>query len=187
MNTPIHLSYTAKLIAAGFLGFLTGFVLLKSDLIWRRAVSGIFLLKNGRLIKTILLYLMLGTIGFFLLRRMNLVEVHVVKGFFWSSIIGGLLAGIGMTLCGFTPTTAIAALSCGRLYVLWTLLGMLMSIPAVRYAGDFLSRTIYSWGDRMLDVSSPRSFLNTANPGLYIVLASAFLIFLVHFTIGDNE
>ena len=79
MNTPMHLSAAAKLIAAGFLGFLVGFVMLKSDLIWRRAVSGIFLL-----------YLLLGTVGFFILRSMDLVEVHVVKGYFWASIIGGL-------------------------------------------------------------------------------------------------
>lgn len=187
MNAPLELSATAKLFAAGFLGFLVGFVLLKSELIWRRSVSGIFLLKNGKLIKTVLLYLMLGTIGFFLLRRMNLVEVHVVKGYFWSSVIGGLLAGIGMTLCGFTPTTAIAALSCGRLYVLWTLLGMLMSIPFVRYANSFLSRSVYSWGDRILSYEQPSNFLNASNPAVYILLAGAFLIFLVHFTVGDKE
>ena len=187
MNTPMHLSAAAKLIAAGFLGFLVGFVMLKSDLIWRRAVSGIFLLKNSRLIKPILLYLLLGTVGFFILRSMNLVEVHVVKGYFWASIIGGLSAGIGMTLCGFTPTTAIASLSCGRLYVLWTLLGMLMSIPFVRYANDFLSRSIYSWGDSILSTPQPSRFISASNPGFYIVIASAFLIFLVHFTVGDNE
>ena len=187
MNSPMHLSSTAKFIAAGFLGFLVGFAMLKSDLIWRRTVSGIFLLKNGRLIKTILLYLLLGTVGFFILRNMNLVEVNVVKGYFWSSIIGGLLAGIGMTLCGFTPTSAIASLSCGRLYTLWTLLGMLISIPFVRYANDFLSRSIYSWGDRILSVYQPSNFFTASNPGFYIVLISLFLIFLVHFTVGDGE
>ncbi len=187
MNTPLNLSPLAKLIAAGFLGFAVGFVLMESDLIWRRTVFGIFLLKDGRLIKTILLYLIFGCIGFFLLRRMNLVEVHTVDGYFWSALIGGLTAGTGMVLCGFTPTNAIASLSCGRLYVLWTLLGMIISIPFVKYANSFLSKTIYSWSDRLLGTAQPMQFLNPANPALYIVVISAFLIFLVHFTIGDRE
>ena len=187
MNTPLELSPLAKLICAGFLGFAAGFILMKSDLIWRRTVYGIFLLKDGRLIKTILLYLMLGCIGFFLLRRMNLAEVHVVEGFFWSSLIGGMLAGVGMVLSGFTPTGAICAFGCGRLYALWTLAGMLIAIPFVKYANSFLSATIYSWGDAKLSVIEPRSFLAPANPALYIVLISAFLIFLVHFTVGEND
>ena len=187
MNSPLELGMTAKLIAAGFLGFMTGFVLMKSDLIWRRTIFGIFLLKNSRLIKTILLYFILGCLGFFILRRMHLVAIHVNEGYFWSSIIGGLLAGIGMVLCGFTPTTAIASLGCGRLYTFWTLAGMLISIPFVKYANSFLNRTIYSWDDKALSVSQMQNFLNPANPGLYVVLISAFLIFLVHFTVGDNE
>ena len=187
MNTPLYLSPAAKLIAAGFLGFLTGFIMMKSDLIWRKTVSGIFLLKDGRLLKTILLYFMLGTAGFFLLRRMNMVEVHTANGYFWASITGGIITGIGMVFCGFTPATAIAALSCGRLYVLWTLLGMLVSIPFVKYAGDFLSRTIYSWGDRMLTNEQPFYFLSASNPGLYITIIAVFLIFLVHFTVGDSD
>ena len=65
--TALNLDPNIKLIAAAVLGFLTGFVMLKSDLIWRRSVFGVFLLKDGRLIKTFLLYLLLGTLGFFLL------------------------------------------------------------------------------------------------------------------------
>ena len=187
MNSPLYLGPVAKMIAAGFLGFAAGFIMMKSDLIWRRSVFGIFLLKDGRLIKTFLLYLILGCIGFFLLRRMNLVEVHTVGGYFWSAVVGGILSGIGMVFCGFTPATALASFGCGRLYVLWTLIGMLLAVPFVKYANSFLSATVYSWSDRILTVSEPHSFLNPANPGLYIVIFSAFLIFLVHFTIGDKE
>lgn len=187
MNTPLYLSPALKLAAAGFLGFAVGFVLLKSELIWRRAVFGIFLLKDGKLLKTILLYLIFGCIGFFMLRRMNLVQVHVVEGYFWSAVIGGLTAGVGMVFCGFTPATAIAALSCGRLYVFWTLLGMAIAMPFVKYANSFLSSTIYSWSDRMLGTAQPMRFLSATNPALYIVVLAAFLIFLVHFTVGEKE
>lgn len=185
--TPLHLDGNAKMIAAALLGFITGFALLKCDLIWRRSVFGVFLLKDGRLIKTILLYLLLGTMGFFMLRRMGIVEVHVVEGYFWSSVMGGLLGGVGMVFCGFTPATSLAALSCGRLYVIWTIIGMILAVPCVKYANSFLSRTIYSWGDRMLMTEQPMRFLVLNNPAFYIVAISAFLIFLVHFTIGDKE
>ena len=185
--TPLHLDSGAKLIAAALLGFITGFVMLKSDLIWRRSVFGIFLLKDGRLIKTFLLYLLLGTLGFFMLRRMGIVEVHTVHGYFWSSIMGGMLGGVGMVLCGFTPATSISALSCGRLYAIWTIIGMVLAVPCVKYANSFLSRTVYSWSDRMLNDAQPMRFLSLSNPAFYIVTISAFLIFLIHFTIGDKE
>lgn len=185
--TPLTLDPNIKLFAAAILGFVTGFIMLKSDLIWRRSVFGIFLLKDGRLIKTVLLYLLLGTLGFFILRRMGVVEVHTVQGYFWSSLTGGIAGGIGMVLCGFTPVTSLAAFSCGRLYAIWTLIGMLFAIPCVKYANSFLSRTIYSWGDRMLTTEQPMRFLALNNPALYIVAGAAFLIFLVHFTIGDQE
>lgn len=185
--TPLNLDSTAKIAAAAILGFVTGFVMLKSDLIWRRSVFGVFLLKDGRLIKTFLLYIMLGTFGFFILRRMGIVEVHAVQGYLWSSLMGGMLGGVGMVLCGFTPATSLAALSCGRLYVIWTIIGMIIAVPCVKYANSFLSRTIYSWGDRMLITEQPMRFLTLNNPAFYIVIISAFLIFLVHFTIGDKE
>lgn len=185
--TALNLDPNIKLIAAALLGFLTGFVMLKSDLIWRRSVFGVFLLKDGRLIKTFLLYLLLGTLGFFLLRRMGAVEVHAVRGYLWSSLMGGMLGGVGMVLCGFTPATSLAALSCGRVYVIWTIIGMILAVPCVKYANSFLSRTVYSWGDRMLITEQPMRFLSLHNPAFYIVAISAFLIFLVHFTIGDKE
>ena len=140
--TALNLDPNIKLIAAALLGFLTGFVMLKSDLIWRRSVFGVFLLKDGRLIKTFLLYLLLGTLGFFLLRRMGAVEVHAVRGYLWSSLMGGMLGGVGMVLCGFTPATSLAALSCGRVYVIWTIIGMILAVPCVKYANSFLSRTV---------------------------------------------
>lgn len=185
--TALNLDPNIKLIAAALLGFLTGFIMLKSDLIWRRSVFGVFLLKDGRLIKTFLLYLLLGTLGFFLLRRMGAVEVHAVRGYLWSSLMGGMLGGVGMVLCGFTPATSLAALSCGRVYVIWTIIGMILAVPCVKYANSFLSKTVYSWGDRMLITEQPMRFLSLHNPAFYIVAISAFLIFLVHFTIGDKE
>ena len=185
--TALNLDPNIKLIAAALLGFLTGFIMLKSDLIWRRSVFGVFLLKDGRLIKTFLLYLLLGTLGFFLLRRMGAVEVHAVRGYLWSSLMGGMLGGVGMVLCGFTPATSLAALSCDRVYVIWTIIGMILAVPCVKYANSFLSKTVYSWGDRILITEQPMRFLTLNNPAFYIVIISAFLIFLVHFTIGDKE
>jgi hypothetical protein len=185
--TALYLHSSAKLLAAALLGFITGFVMLKSDLIWRRSVFGIFLLKDGRLIKTFLLYILLGTLGFFLLRRMGVVEIHSVQGYFWSSIMGGMLGGIGMVLCGFAPATSITAFSCGRLYAIWTIIGMILAVPCVKHANSFLSKTVYSWGDRMLNDAQPMRFLSLNNPAFYIVVISAFLIFLIHFTIGDKE
>lgn len=186
-NAPLELSHTAKLIAAGALGFVIGFILLKSDLIWRRAVSGILGLKDGRLIKTVLLFLMIGTVGFFLLRRIGLVKMHIIEGYFWSSIMGGLFAGIGMVLCKFTPVTAAASLGCGRLYTIWTLAGMALAMPLVKYAESFLGKTVYSWDNRILTAAQPRSFLDPANPGLYIAAAAGFMIFIVHFTLGEEN
>jgi len=184
---PLELSDNAKVAAAVALGIACGFLLLKSDLIWRKSILDMLTLKDGRLIKTFLLILTAGTFLFFEARVCGVVQVSVRSGYFWASLCGGIISGIGLVLCAFTPLHAISALGAGRIYAVWALLGMFLSLPAVYAVNNTLSQAIGSWGDEHYSPPMPEHFFMLENPALFIVGIGIFLILLVHFTVGDSQ
>ena len=101
-------------------------------------------LRDFAMLKALLLALGAGVVVFALCRKAGLVQQQTAPGIFWGSLVGGVLAGIGVGFAGLTPLTAAAALGAGRLYALWVLLGMLLAVPAVRFArgklGDLIAR-----------------------------------------------
>ena len=184
---PLNLPGNYKLAAAIIVGMVAGFLLVKSDLIWRKSILDFLTLKNGRIIKTVFLILFAGTLLFFWARRSGMVTVHTAPAYFWASLVGGVISGVGLVCCCSTPVTAIPLLGTGRLYALWTLLGMLLALPAVQLVAGFLRKSIYSWGEEMSSPSEPPVFWAVNNPALFIAAGTLLMIILVHFTVGDKE
>lgn len=183
---PLDLPETYKLAFAIIIGILYGVVFCKSGFADPVAVRNALRLRNGRLIKTVLLALGLGTVLFFFARRLGLVEVQVHRAYLWGSLFGGVFSGVGLVLCGLSATTAFSALGCGRLYALWSIGGMVLAIPFVNVITDFLSRTVYSW-HRLGNPPEPKAFFDMSDPALYIAAGMCILLLLVHFTAGDKE
>ena len=173
---PLDLSDNYKLAAAIIVGMAFGFVFIKSDLAWPKS-----------LIKTVLLTLAAGAVLFYCARRLGLAEVRVRPSYFWGSLLGGVITGIGMVLCAMTPMTALSCLATGRFYAIWPIVGMLLALPAVRLVSEQLSRSIYRWSEPMSAPWEPSVFWAVDNPALYAAGILIVLLLLVHFTVGDPE
>lgn len=186
MIEPVTLSGTPRLIAALLIGILLGMTLVKAGLASRRAILGALQLKNGNAINTMLAALLVGIVLFFAARNSGAVEVHTHTGYFWASILGGALCGVGLLFAGMTPLTAIAALGSGKLQSLLVLAGMALALPMVGSVSDALSKTLYRWDMALNDPPEPELFFAVDNPALYLAGVLIVLIVLVHFTIGDK-
>lgn len=197
---PLDLSSNAEIVIAIVVGFIIGFSLLKSDLIWRKSVHDILTLKDGRLIKTVLFILGFGSLAFYFCERNGLVNIHVNVSFLWASIIGGILSGVGIVICGFTPISAVSNFFTGRIYTIWTMIGMILALPIIKIFDDrFLSNFYVSEGQLNLpttnsnqgmflaDSFSDHRFLSFSNGALVAFVICFVLIVVVQFTIGDSE
>lgn len=196
--SPLDLGATAKAVVAVVIGFITGFALLKSDLIWRKSIMDILTLKDGRLLKCLLFFIAIGTLGFYLLERAGVVNVHILPSYLWASIVGGIIAGIGLVICGFTPLTAITNLCTGRLYTVWTIIGMLVALPVVKFLNDEFASKLYGWSEKFATPASnsegtfyfidrSQKMFSFSNGALVVFCLCCILIVIVQFTLGDSS
>lgn len=177
-----------RLAAAIFIGIFCGFLLVKSDLSWRKTCLNMFLLKDGRLLKTLLFSLGSGVALVYFLQHYQIITVHVRPGYFWASLIGGAISGIGLAFCFRVPITAIAALGAGRLYAVWCLIGMFLAVSFVDVISGALSSSIYTWSSPIAAPQQPGSFLDAGNPALWIILLSLVSLVFLHFAFpGESE
>jgi len=177
-----------RLAAAIFIGIFCGFLLVKSDLAWRKTCLNMFLLKDGRLLKTLLFSLGFGVALVYFLQHWEVITTHVRPGYFWASLIGGAVSGIGLAFCFRVPITAIAALGAGRLYALWSIIGMLLAISFVDVISSVLSSSIYTWSKPIDAPQQTDTFLDAGNPALWIVLLSLVSLVFLHFAFnGEAE
>ena len=196
---PLDLSSSAEIVVAVIIGFIIGFALLKSDLLWRKSIHDILTLKDGRLVKTVLFFLGFGSLFFYFCERNALVNIHVNISYLWASIIGGVICGIGLVICGFTPLSAAANFFTGRIYTIWTILGMLLALPVVKIFDDKFLANFYISAGRMnlpstnsnqgkflADNFSDNRFLSLSNGALIAFVICFLLIVVVQFTIGDS-
>lgn len=184
---PLNLPENYKLAVAIVVGMMFGFVLVKSDLASPKAIKEALQLRNGRIIKTVLLWLGLGAVLFFAARVAGLVEVHVRPTYIWGSVFGGIFCGAGLVLCAITPLSALAAVGTGKFYVIWTLAGMLLAYPLVNWVSELLSKTVYLQSMSGSDPMEPTRFFDASNPAAYVAAIMLLLVLLVHFTVGDAE
>ncbi len=183
---PLCLSAGYKLVLALLMGIAFGVVFSKSGFLNPDAVRNALRLKNGRMLKTLLLAMGLGTALFYLTRKLGLTEIQVRPGYLWGSVFGGVCCGAGLALTGLAATTVSGALGEGRIHALWTVAGMILGTVTVNAVVELLSKTVYNF-QKMDSPPEPAVFWDVSNPALYVLGGMAFLLILVHWTAGDKE
>lgn len=157
---PLALTGASAVTAGLLIGFVLGFAIVHSELVWEKTFSDFFMLKNGKIGSIILFSICVGTFLFFLLKLAGAVQLHIKPSSFWASFIGGAIFGAGVFICRQVPITSFALFGTGRTYALWTLAGMLLAIPAVKFCSGFLSDTVYAFSppfnyEKTIDVYMP--------------------------------
>ncbi|MGQ9609444.1 MAG: YeeE/YedE thiosulfate transporter family protein [bacterium] len=111
----LHSKRYIQLILGLFEGIIFGFLLQKGGVTNYNVIIDQLLLKNFTVIKIMLSAIIVGMIGIYFLKGIGLVQLHPKPGSLGSSIIGGLIFGIGFALLGYCPGTAVGAVGQGSL------------------------------------------------------------------------
>jgi uncharacterized protein len=104
-----------QLVLGLLFGICFGFLLQKGGVTDYTVIEGQLLLTNFTVLRVMLSAVMVGMIGFHLLRHLGYVRSHAAEGTLGANVIGGLIFGIGFALLGYCPGTVAGAVGTGAL------------------------------------------------------------------------
>jgi uncharacterized membrane protein YedE/YeeE len=180
MLTAFHRNAHAQLVLGLCIGIVFGFLLQKSGVTYYEVIIGQLLLTDFTVVKVMLSAVIVGMIGFHLLKKAGLAQPHVAVGSVGSSVVGGLIFGLGFALLGYCPGTVAGAAGQGALDALFGgFTGMLIGAGFFARVYPFLNSRILHWGE----------FGNTTLHGLLkvnewlviiplVILSAGFLLLL---------
>ncbi len=156
-------------------GVAFGFLLQKGGATRYDVIIGQLLLEDYTVVRIILSAVVVGSIGVYALKALGLAKLHPKPGSFGTSVLGGLIFGVGFAVLGYCPGTAAGAAGQGSMDALFGgVLGLVLGAGVFAAAYPRLSRGVMSVGD-FGDVTLPR--LLKANDWA-VVLPVSFLIVL---------
>jgi uncharacterized protein len=127
MLRELHEKKNLQLLIGLGIGILFGFLLQKGGVTRYDVIIGQLLLTDFTVVKIMLTAIVVGKIGVHLLKGMGVAQLHPKPGSFGSSLIGGLIFGIGFGILGYCPGTMVGAVGQGSLDALFGgLPGMLL-------------------------------------------------------------
>jgi hypothetical protein len=138
----------AQLILGLVMGVCFGFLLQRGGVTQYEVIMGQLLLKDWTVIKVMLSAVVTGMVGIYALRIPGLVHLHKKSGSVGSTVIGGLIFGIGFAILGYCPGTLAGALGQGSMdALLGGALGMLAGTAIYASLYDRLDRRILHVGE----------------------------------------
>jgi hypothetical protein len=135
-------------LAAGLLiGICFGFLLQRGGVTRYEVVMGQLLLKDFTVVKIMLTAIATGMIGVYALRSAGWADLSKKPGSVGSTVIGGLIFGVGFGLLGYCPGTLIGAVGQGSLDALFGMAGMLIGTAVYAALFPALSESILKKGN----------------------------------------
>lgn len=124
MLKRLHARGTTQLWLGLLLGTAFGFLLHRGGVTRYDVIIGQLLLQDHTVVKVMLSAMLTGLLGVHLLKSLGLVALHPKPGSAGTTIIGGLLFGVGFGVLGYCPGTAAGAVGHGTVDALVGALGM---------------------------------------------------------------
>jgi hypothetical protein len=115
----LHAKNSAQLVIGFLIGVVFGFLLHKGGVTQYNVIINQLLLKDFTVVKVMLSAIVTGMISIHLLRIIGLATLHPKSGSFGSTVIGGLIFGIGFGILGYCPGTLAGAVGQGSLDALF--------------------------------------------------------------------
>ena len=118
MLTTFHSKKGPQLLLGLGMGIVFGFLLQKGGLTNYDVIIGQLLLDDFTVVKVMLTAVLTGMPGVYLLKTLGLGQLHPKPGSFGTSVIGGLIFGVGFGTLGYCPGTLAGAVGQGYLSAL---------------------------------------------------------------------
>lgn len=178
MLNKLHDKSTYQLGIGLIIGVLFGFLLQKGGVTRYEIIIGQLLLVDFTVVKIMLSAVIVGMVGIYFFKGLGLVQLHIKPGSFGSSVIGGVLFGIGFGLLGYCPGTMVGAIGQGSLDALFGgLVGILIGTGLFAALYPKVQDTILKKGD-FGDLTLPGLF--KVNPWVLIVPLTVLLTGLLY-------
>lgn len=166
MFVTLHNNKNAQVILGLFFGIAFGFLLQKGGATDYNVIIGQLLLTDFTVLKLMLSAVIVGMIGFHLLRHFGHVQLHAAQGSVGSNVMGGLLFGVGFALLGYCPGTVAGAVGTGALDALFGgMIGLLIGAGIFAEIYPYVRNRFLAWG-RFPSVTVPELL----NLNLWIVI-----------------
>jgi len=138
----------AQLILGLVMGICFGFLLQRGGVTQHEVIMGQLLLRDWTVLKVMLSAVVTGMVGIYALRIPGLVRLHKKSGSFGSTVIGGLIFGVGFALLGYCPGTLAGAVGQGSMDALFGgALGMLAGTAIYAALYDRLEKKVLHIGE----------------------------------------
>jgi hypothetical protein len=108
-----------QLILGLIVGFFFGFLLQRGGASEHDVILGQLLLTDFTVVKIMLSAVITGMVIVHALRSLGIVKLHPKPGSVGTSVIGGLLFGVGFAVLGYCPGTVVAGVGQGALDALF--------------------------------------------------------------------
>lgn len=143
--TRIHVNRTIQIVLGFIVGFAFGFLLQKGGVTQYDVIIGQLLLTDFTVMKVMLSAVIVGMLGFVILKETGWVQSHAADGTVGSNMIGGLIFGAGFALLGYCPGTVAGAVGNGAVDALiGGMIGLLIGSGIFVELYPKLNRTILS-------------------------------------------
>jgi len=148
MLTRLHEQKNLQLLLGLLIGIVFGFLLQKGGVTDYNVIIGQLLLTDFTVAKIMLAASITGMLGVHLLRSRGLAQLHPKPGSLGTSVIGGLIFGVGFAVLGYCPGTVAGAVGQGALDALFGgVVGILIGSGIFAALYPRLQRSILRVGD----------------------------------------
>ncbi|NLV26424.1 MAG: YeeE/YedE family protein [Methanomicrobiales archaeon] len=114
MFDKLHSQISVQKFFGLLIGIGFGFCLQKGGVTLYDTIIGQLLLTDFTVVKVMVSAVIIGMIGIHLMKSMGWVQFHTFTGSIGSSLIGGLIFGLGFALLGYCPGTVAGAIGQGQ-------------------------------------------------------------------------
>ena len=115
MLTGIHSRKGLQLVVGLLLGIAFGFLLQKGGVTRYDVIIGQLLFRDFTVLKIMLSAVLTGMIGVHALKSLDLARLHPKPGSVGTSVVGGLVFGVGFGVLGYCPGTVAGAVGQGSM------------------------------------------------------------------------
>lgn len=119
MLKTLHEKKGLQLAIGLVIGMVFGFLLQKGGVTRYDVIIGQLLLTDFTVLKVMLSASLTGMVGIYTLKGVGLAQLHPKPGSIGSTVVGGLIFGLGFGILGYCPGTVVGAVAQGSLDALF--------------------------------------------------------------------